>query len=155
MQWPRAHLRVRECWFRSRLQWVGAWQIFTISVVPHTATCLWPLLAAVSPSHVFVPQPATLWYPALMRLGLMGTVLVCHIPLCLPRVGFSAGLARWIRSFFSGTMVPWPVIVPWWAGADSPLRHAAPTLAAAYQRPTLAMTDREPGMRMSNADARI
>lgn len=100
MQWPRAHLRVRECWFRSRLQWVGAWQIFTISVVPHTATGLWPLLAAVSPSHVFVPQPATLWYPALMRLGLMGTVLVCHIPLCLPRVGFSAGLARWIRSFF-------------------------------------------------------
>lgn len=51
-------------------------------------------------------------------------------------------------------MVPWPVIVPWWAGADSPLRHAAPTLAAAYQRPTLAMTDHEPGMRMSNADAR-
>lgn len=57
-------------------------------------------------------------------------------------------------SFFSGGIVPWPVIVPWWAAASTKLRPAGQMIATGLDRPTLAMTDHEPAIRMSNADAR-
>lgn len=57
-------------------------------------------------------------------------------------------------TFFSGAVVPWPVVMPWWAGVNASAQSAAPLMAAPLDRPTLAMTDREPAIRMSNADAR-
>jgi hypothetical protein len=57
-------------------------------------------------------------------------------------------------TFFSGTVMPWPVVVPWWAAATPGIRPADPLMTAGVPRPTLAMTDREPVIRMSNADAR-
>lgn len=57
-------------------------------------------------------------------------------------------------TFFSGTVIPWPVVVPWWATGASTIRPDNQLMATGMPRPTLAMTDREPAIRLSNADAR-